>query len=422
ELDPDGCLRSLARALELIVQLDAGDIVGDTVDVFPSPKPARTIPFTPDWVNGFIGINCPAETQIAILEKIGCTIHEGKIAVPGFRNDLEDKADIAEEIARFYGYDKIPATPLQGLADGRLTETQQLQRQLSETLLALGCSEVQTYSFISPKAYDKLGLPPNCDERRSVVISNPLGEDTSVMRTTALPSMLEVLARNQNARNESAALFELATVYLPRGTEELPQEKQKLIIGLYGPDENYFSLKGIVEQLLARTGIAGYDVTAATDREAFHPGRTAKLTLDGKKFALLGEVAPAVQANFGIGTRVYVAVIDFDTLLNKRSAAKLYRQLPRYPAITRDLALVCDAATPVLALQKAIESAAGALLEKLTLFDVYTGSQIAAGSKGIAYSLRLRSAKGTLTDEEADVAVKRCTKALEKIGAALRIR
>jgi len=419
ELDPEGCVKVLTRALQLVQELDAGDIVGGIVDVFPSPKPARTIPFNPDYVNKFIGIDCPAEDQVAMLERIGCTVEENIIHVPSWRGDLTDKADIAEEIARLYGYDRIPAVPLRGLADARLTEEQQLQRLVSESLRGLGCSEIVTYSFSSPKAYDKIGLPADHWLRECIALSNPLGEDTSVMRTMAVPSMLETLARNYNNRNESAALYELATIYWPR-ENELPLEKQIICIGLYGSQADYFALKGIVEALLARVGISDYDITAETDDPTYHPGRAAALRFEGEWFAWLGEISPAVLENYGIGVRAYTAALDFNTLLAKRNANKTYKQLPRYPAVTRDLALVCDAETPVLGLQKAIQGACGNLLEQLKLFDVYTGSQIAAGSKSVAFSLRLRSAKGTLTDEEADAAVKRCVKALDKIGAKLR--
>jgi len=418
ELDPDSCARVLTRALQLVQELDAGDVVNGIVDVFPSPKPARSIPFDPDDVNKFIGIECPREEQIAILGRVGCKVEGDVVHVPSWRGDMKGKADVAEEIARFYGYDKIPAQPLRGLADARLTEEQQLQRLVGETLRGLGLSEIVTYSFISPKAYEKIRLPESY--RRSVVISNPLGEDTSVMRTTARPSMLEVLARNYNNRNENAALYELATVYYPTEAN-LPIEKQKIMIGLYGSGVDFFTLKGIVEELLDKTGLTDYDVQALTDDPTYHPGRAAAFFLeDGACLASLGEVSPAVQENFGLGTRAYVAGIDFNTLLEKRNPAKVYKQLPRYPAVTRDLALVCGADTPVLALQKAIQGACGNLLEHLKLFDVYTGSQIAQGSKSVAFSLRLRSAKGTLTDEEADAAVKRCVKALGKVGARLR--
>jgi len=420
ELDPADCAKVLARALQLVQELDAGDVVNGIVDVFLSPKPARTIPFTPEYVNGFIGIACPAEEQAAMLERIGCKVQGNQVRIPSWRGDMEGKADVAEEIARLYGYDRIPAVPLRGLADARLTQEQQLQRLVGETLRGLGCSEIVTYSFISPKAYDRICFPEDRRLRESVVIQNPLGEDTSVMRTTALPSMLETLARNYNNRNEAAALYELATVYHPRRGGKLPVEKQKIMIGLYGPGVDFFTMKGIVEELLEKTGLTGCDIQAVTDAPMYHPGRAAELICRDGHLALFGEIAPAVQENFDLGTRAYVAMIDFNTLLANRNPGKVYKQLPRYPAVTRDLALVCDAATPVLTLQQSIQGACGNLLEQLKLFDVYTGSQIAEGSKSVAFSLRLRSAKGTLTDEEADAAVRRCVKALDRVGAKLR--
>jgi len=420
ELDPSGCVRVIARALQLVKELDAGDIVNGVVDVFPTPKAARTIKFDPDWINGFLGIDCPTDEQIAMLERIGCTIENGVVTVPSFRNDLIAKEDLAEEIARFYGYNNIPSVPMRGLADAKFTPAQQLQNLIGETLRAQGLSEICTWSFLSPKGYDKLDLPADSFLRNSVVISNPLGEETSVMRTIPLPSMLDTLSRNYNNRNESAALYELATIYLPRGEEELPEERLVVTLGMYGPGVDFFTLKGVIEQLLSRIGVTGYDVIAIAEPYALHPGRAAALCIDGEEFAWFGEVSPTVQENYELGMRAYTATINFNVLLANSGSEVTYKPLPRYPAITRDLALVCPAEMPVLMLQKAIESGAGKLLEELKLFDVYTGSQIAEGKKSVAFSLVFRSAQGTLTDEEADAAVKRCMKALEKVGASLR--
>ncbi|MDR2647626.1 MAG: phenylalanine--tRNA ligase subunit beta [Oscillospiraceae bacterium] len=419
ELDANACLICLHRALELVELLEAGEIAHGIVDVYPTPPQANTIPFDPDYVNRFIGISCDSERQIAILQSIGCKMKDGTILVPTNRKDLEQKADIAEEIARFFGYDNIPSTPLRGLADGRVTPVQRLQRKISTVLLAAGCSEINTYSFISPKAYNMIGLPDDSPLRESVTIINPLGEETGVMRTTALPSILETLAHNYKNHNADAALFELATVYIPRGTEELPIEKQQVAIGLYGADADYFTIKGIADELLAQLGITGYDVRRGSD-PSYHPGRCAELLIDGAPFAVLGEIASQIAENYDLSARLYAAQIDFDTLFAQQNTARIYRQLPRYPAITRDLALVCDAAQPVLALQKIIEKAAGSLLEEIQLFDVYTGDQIAKGSKSVAFTLRLRSKDGTLTDEEADKIVARCLKNLTAAGANLR--
>lgn len=420
ELSPESCPVCLARALELVQQLDAGDVVNGVVDCDHSKKEQRTLPFDWQWVNHFIGIEVGPEEQKAILERIGFKVEDDTIYIPFFRNDIEHKADISEEIARFYGYGNIPNRMLTGVANAKLTPMQQLERVIHNTLLGCGLSEVSTYSFISPKAYDRICLPAESEKRRSVVISNPLGEDTSVMRTTALPSILDVLSRNYNNRNPQAAIYELAMEYTPRGTEELPLELPKAAIGMYGGDCDFYALKGVVEELLEACGVADYDVETVTDDPSFHPGRTARITKDGCEVALLGEIHPQVQENYEIGTKTYAAEVDINALLTLGDRQRVYHPLPKFPASTRDLAVVCTRETPVLALERTIGEAIGAILEEISLFDVYEGKQIEAGKKSVAFSLRLRASDRTLTDEEADAAMKRAVKALAKLGATLR--
>lgn len=420
ELSPESCPVCLARALELVQQLDAGDVVNGVVDCDHSKKEQRTLPFDWQWVNHFIGIEVGPEEQKAILERIGFRVENDTIYIPFFRNDIEHKADISEEIARFYGYGNIPNRMLTGVANAKLTPMQQLERVIHNTLLGCGLSEVSTYSFISPKAYDRICLPAESEKRKSVVISNPLGEDTSVMRTTALPSILDVLSRNYNNRNPQAAIYELAVEYTPRGEEELPLELPKAAIGMYGGDCDFYALKGVVEELLEACGVADYDVEALTDDPSFHPGRTARITKDGCDIALLGEIHPQVQENYEIGTKTYAAEVDINALLNLGDRQRVYHPLPKFPASTRDLAVVCARETPVLALERTIGEAVGTILEDISLFDVYEGKQIEAGKKSVAFSLRLRASDRTLTDEEADASVKRAVKALAKIGATLR--
>lgn len=420
ELDKTGCLRSLTRALQLVEELDAGDIVNGVIDCDYADKTPVTLPFEPEWVNNFIGINVSADEQKKILEKIDFKVENGIITSPSFRNDIEHQADISEEIARFYGYDKIPDRALSGVADGRYSSEQMLEIKVNEILLAQGLSEVCTYTFISPKEYDKLNLPQNSELRNCVKIMNPLGEDTSVMRTTAIASMLGVLSRNYNNRNASAALYELAPTYRSRGTEELPLEQEDIMIGIYGEKYDYFTLKGIVEELLDTVGIKAYDIERVSDNPIFHPGRTAALSVNGKPLATIGEIHPAVRENFSIGTRCFVAQISMTTLLEERETSKVYRSLPKFPAVTRDLAFVCDRELPVVKLEKEIAKAVGAHLENISLFDVYEGNQIGEGKKSVAFSLKLRSADKTLTDDDADSAMKKAIKALEKLGAALR--
>lgn len=418
QLDPNCCLVSELRALELVEMLGAGEVVCGLVDCYPNVKPIKTLPFLPDWTNDFIGIDVPAEEQKKILEKLGFEIKEDTLYSPSFRIDIEHQADISEEIARFYGYENIPDRALKGVAEGYLTDRQSYEKRMIEALLAMGITEICTYSFISPKYYDKIRLPE--EKRRSVVITNPLGEDTGVMRASALPSMMETLARNYSYRNLSASLFELATEYIPVDGQELPDEKTKIMIGIYGGGSDFYKLKGIVEALLSVSGISDYDVEAVNDNPSYHPGRTAKITKDGKTLAVFGEIHPIVRDNYSIGDRVYTAELDFEEMLKLRKTEIIYKSLPKFPATSRDLAFVCDRDIPVLKLHRLIEKAAGKILEKVTLFDVYQGEQIAADKKSVAFSLKLRAADRTLTDEEADSAVKKAIAALSELGAVLR--
>ncbi len=420
ELNPSSCRTCLERALQLVQMLDAGDVVNGIVDCYKTVKEQVVLDFDPDWVNGFIGIDVSADEQKKILENIGFEVKDGKIYSPYFRNDIEHKADISEEIARFYGYDKIPNRALTGEAKAKLTDEQVLERLVNSTLVSCGLTEISTYSFVSPKTLDKILVPADSDLRKLVVISNPLGEDSSVMRTTSIPSMLEVLARNYNNRNMDAALYELATEYISRGTEELPVEKQTAVIGMYGKDYDFYVIKGIVEELLDKTGVDGYDVEPLRTNPTFHPGRCAKLTVDGEELAVIGEIHPKVSENFGIGTRVYVASVSFEMIEKYRNANRTYTPLPKFPAVTRDLAFVCEKGLTVLTLEKAIKKAAGAILEDIALFDIYEGSQIPEGMKSVAFNLKLRSKDHTLKDDEADAAVTRAIEALKELGISLR--
>lgn len=419
-LDPDGCLMSLKRALQLVEELDAGDIVDGVVDVYPNPKQQTVIDFCPDWVNNFIGINVSADEQKKILTDLEFEVKDGKIYVPSFRSDVEHKADISEEIARFYGFDKIAVRELQGAADGGLDDFQKFEKLIVSRCIALGLSEIVTYSFISPKAYDKIALPSDSALRKCVVISNPLGEDTGVMRTSMIPSMMDTLSRNYNNRNLSAFLFENGKVYIPNGEDELPDENRTLSIGMYGDGIDFFTLKGKVEALFAAAGVVGYDVEPVTDNPTFHPGRTARFTVENEEVALLGEIHPDVAENYSIGTKVYVASISVDKLFKYQHTKRVYKPSPRFPALTRDLAVVCDRITPVLLLEKLIAKAVGKTLEHISLFDVYQGEQIEKGKKSVAFSLRLRAADKTMTDAEADEAMSKAIKALDAVGAELR--
>ncbi|MBQ6624664.1 MAG: phenylalanine--tRNA ligase subunit beta [Clostridia bacterium] len=420
ELSPESCMTILQRALELVNILDAGDVLSGIVDCYVNKAKKSVVKFEPDWVNNFIGINVSAEKQKEMLEKIGFTVENGEITAPYFRNDIEHKADIAEEIARFYGFHNIENRPLSGVANAKLTPIQQFTKNIDFACRSCGLDEISTFSFISPKGYDKIRLDKDSEKRNSVVILNPLGEDTSVMRTTPMISMMEILSKNFKSRNESVSLYEISTEYISNGLEELPDENQKICIGMFSSEYNFFVIKGIVEEILGVAGASDYDIEAVTDNSSMHPGRTAKFFKGDKEIALFGEVHPEVQKNFGISTKVYYAEIDLNNLFEISEINKQYKPLPKFPAMTRDLAFVCENKIPVLNLEKTIKKAIGPNLEEITLFDVYTGEQIAEGMKSVAFNLKLRSPERTLTDEEADCALKKAIDALGKLGIELR--
>ena len=419
-LDSETCIPAVMRACELVEMLGAGEVVGGMIDVDHSGYQPTKILLNPQWINQFIGIDVSREEMVTILEKIGCQMKGDTIIVPSFRKDLEHKADIAEEIARFYGYDKIPSTAIRGTAQGALTEYQKFERTVRETLLAQGCYEISTYSFISPKYYDKICLPADSPLRKSVVILNPLGEDTSVMRTIVIPSMMEILSKNYNNRNASASLFELSNEYIPVEGQELPDENPVITIGQYGGSCDFFSLKGIVENLLMVLGVSGVSVEAESNLPYYHPGRCAKILLQDRTLGTLGEIHPQVAENYGIDTRVYVARLDCRALFENRCQNKEYHPLPKFPATTRDLALLCDDSLPVQTIENAIRAGAGKLLERIDLFDVYKGKQIPEGKKSVAYNITMRSPDRTLTDEDVAQAMEKILNHLSTLGVSVR--
>lgn len=420
ELDATGCLKTLKRALELIELLDAGDIVDGIIDIDYSDKNPVKLPFEPEWVNSFIGIELSAEKQKEILEKIGFKIENNEIISPSFRNDIEHQADISEEIARFYGYDKIPTRKLSGVADGKLNKIQSIEKIISETLVSFGMNEIYTYTFISPKQYDRCLLNENDSLRESVIISNPLGEDTSIMRTTAVPSMLDILSKNYNMRNESVKLFEIAKKFKPTDKNNLPNETKDIVLGIYGEDFDFYTIKGLVEALCEKLGIKIDDVRRTQNNRFFHPGRVAEFISKDFSFAELGEIHPNIKKNFGIDVPCYIAVISLEKILELAKLEKVYIKLPKYPSVTRDLAFVIDRKIPVLLMKHEIKKATGNILNEINLFDVYEGSQIEQGKKSVAFSLKFRNMERTLTDEEADNAVKSAIASIEKLGGTLR--
>lgn len=425
-LDPEGCLRTLERAFELVELLGAGEPVRTHIDLNYNEKQRNRIPFDPEWINKFLGTDISREEMCDTMKMLEIEVDGDTCISPSFRIDLERPADLAEEVARIYGYNNIPSTVIKGVANASLTPKQKFRRTLENAMVAVGCYGILTYSFISPKYFDKIALPADSSLRKTVVISNPLGEDTSVMRTTTLPSMLETLSLNYKNRNAAVALYEIGKEYLPTAPDKLPEEPDRLTIGMYGDDADFFTLKGMVETILETAGL--HDCTykaCGTDAPfdeicALHPGRSAVIYAGETPIGYLGEVHPTVQKNYDIGTRTYVAKLLIDEMQPLAQTEITYQPLPKFPAITRDLSLVCADEVPVGDLQAAMKNAVGNILEQITLFDVYKGEQIAAGMKSVSFSIRMRSHEGTLTDEQADAAMKRVLKALKEHGATLR--
>lgn len=419
-LDPRNCYEAILRACELVELLGAGEVVDGIIDEAHFSAEPKKVKLEPAWTNEFLGIDVTRDYMVKVLESLSFKVEGDDVIVPSFRVDIEHKADIAEEIARIYGYNNIPTTVIRGVAEASLTPEQKFENKVNSTMLALGCSEVATYSFISPKYYDKLGLPADSGLRSSVKISNPLGEDTSVMRTTTLPSMLEVLARNYNNRNPKAWMYEIAKVYLPKGENELPEEKNKLTVGLYGGSADFYTLKGMIEMLLDSLNIGGWDIAVSRDAIPFHSGRCATISKDGVELGVLGEVHPLTLETYGIGAKAYLACFDFNALFAAQSQDKSYRALPKFPASNRDLSVVCDEDLPVIEIEKTIRQSVGKILEKVEFFDIFRGDQIGKNKKSVSYSIVMRAQDHTLNDEEADNAMKKVLKNLEKIGAVLR--
>ena len=420
-LDPNGCLRCLNRALELVQLLDAGDVVNGVVDVWTKKREERKVLLRPDMVNKLLGTQLEKQQMIDILLPLGFTMDGDYVVVPSERWDVERDCDIAEEVARYVGYNKMPSTIMTGVASARPTERQTFREKMLNTLVGYGLYEVETFSFFSRKSFDAINLPANDPLRNAVVISNPLGEDTSIMRTTALPSVMDVVARNYNARVAECAVFEDATVYLPHGgPDELPEEVESVVLAAYGPAYDYLAMKGLVEQLLETAGVKEVRYVRNAAGTTYHPGRCADIYVGQEKLGVIGELHPAVLANYGVKPRVVAVELNMDVLFAHRGGTALFQPLPKHPSTARDLALVADLEVPAAAIAEHIEKAAGSLLESLTLFDVYTGEHMAAGKKSLAYNLVLRASDRTLTDEETDNTVQNVLKSLEEIGVVLR--
>ena len=419
-LDPMMTVPAVQRACELVEMLGCGDVLNGTIDVINYVPEEKTLPLEPEKINRLLGTDISKEDMVKYLNRLEIPVEGDTILVPSFRPDLNLMADIAEEVARIYGYDKIPVSQLRGSSEGSLSASQKYQRTIEQTMLALGCYEVMTFSFVSPKEYDRMNLPADSKLRESVKILNPLGEDTSVMRTSVLPSMLEVIKTNYNNRNPQGAFYEIGNEYIPTGPDTLPDENPQVTIGLYGENEDFYSLKGIVEGLLDAGNIRDWDIEPVSDDPTFHPGRTARILKDGEVLGIFGEVHPTVAENYGIGAKVYLGKFDLKTMFRLSDSVKTYKPLPKFPASTRDLSLLADKALPIIEIEKAIKKAISNILEEVKLFDVYEGAQVPEDKKSVSYSIVLRASDRTLTVEECDNAVNKIFKELSKINVNLR--
>ena len=421
-LDPLNTLPALQRACELVELLGAGEVVDGVIDVLNAIPQPTVLPLEPDKINALLGTDIPEAEMIRILQKLGFTVTDGAVTVPSWRGDVKEMADLAEEVARFFGYDNIPVTLMRGQTTmGGYSPVQQLERTLGQACRSCGFDEIITYSFISPSYYDKIRWPEDDPRRDSFRILNPLGEDTSIMRTTVLPSMLEILVRNRNNRNLAARLYEVGRIYLPGGPDGLAIEKRVLSLGMYGPGCDFFGLKGVVDAILETIRAEGARYVPCTDDPSYHPGRCARLFVGDTLVGVLGQIHPAAAKNYGVSDELFCAELSFEALSLVRGADPEYVPLPRFPAVSRDLALVCEERYTVGAIQEQIRAAAGELLREITVFDVYRGLPIPVGKKSVAFSLTFRADDRTLTDVDCDTEMDNIVAALNRaIGASIR--
>ena len=422
-LDPMNTLPAVDRACELVELLGAGEVLPGTIDILNYVPQPRVLKLEPDRINGLLGTDIAADEMVRILKKLDFQVEGDQVTVPSWRGDVIGMADLAEEVARFHGYNNIPTTLMRGQTTlGGFSEEEKLERQLGGMCRAMGYDEIITYSFISPTCYDKIRWAADDPRRESFKILNPLGEDTSIMRTTVLPSMLEILTRNYNYRNQNVKLYEVGRIYLPGGEDGLAVEDKILSMGAYGDDMDFFALKGAVEAILKdlRAEDVRFQVPSVPN-PSYHPGRVADVYVGEQYIGVLGQVHPLVARNYGVDAAFYCAELALNALMAAKGADPEYVPLPKFPAVTRDIAVVCDEAVTVGALEDCIRRGAKGLLKNVTLFDIYRGKGIPEGKKSVAFSLVLRADDRSLTAEEADQDVKSILETLEKeLGAVLR--
>ena len=426
-IDPNLCEIAAERACQLIEEIGGGKIVKGVIDVYENKRDEEIINLRPNKVNELLGTDLTVEQMVDYLERLGLTssVDENRleVKVPTFRLDLSIEADLIEEIGRIHGFHNISVKPLVGvLTRGEKPYEKIVEDRAKSVLQGLGLNEVMTYSFISPKAYDRINIEKNSPLRNYIELINPLGEDYSVMRTTLIPNILDLLTRNYNRGIKDCYVYEIGNIFIPKELplKDLPTEKKILAIGMYG-NVDFYDIKEVVEILFDRMGIKGLEYVPEKKDPTFHPNRTANILYNGKNMGILGEIHIDVMEKYDIDTRIYIAHLDFDEIIKETKMEKKYKPLPKYPAIMRDIALVVDNEVLVGDIENIIWKHGEGLIEEVELFDVYTGDQIEEGKKSVAFSITYRSHSKTLEDEEVNAVQENIIKDLEnQLGAKLR--
>lgn len=422
DIDPMLTVPAVNRACELVELLGAGEVMDGMIDVLNYVPQPVTVKLEPERINALLGTDIPEADMIEYLRREEVPVVDGMIQVPSWRPDLRVMADIAEEVARYYGYNNIETTLMRGATTmGGYSDAQKLENAAGAAARAMGYSEIITYSFVSPASFDAIRIPTDSPLRKTVKLVNPLGEDTSIMRTVILPSMLDILSRNFAFKNKGVKLYEIGKIYLPVEGQKLPDEPKRMIFGTYGEHENFFTLKGEIDTILDQLNVHPATYLANTKNPSYHPGRCADIIIDGRKLGVIGQIHPLVAETYGIGGEVYVAELDFTGLQASLAPERVFHSLPKFPTVSRDLALVCEESMTVGMLEACIKKAGGKLLRSIQLFDIYRGPGIAPGKKSVAFSLELRADDRTLTDEDTTGVVNAVLEKLKNdLGVTLR--
>ena len=420
-LDAMMTVPAVQRACELVELLQCGDVMDGIIDIINYVPAPKTLELEPEKINRLLGTDISEEDMVKYLNRLEIEVEGRTIHVPSFRPDLNLTADIAEEVGRLYGYNEIPTTAFKNATQGGYSPFMLTESKAGALCRSLGYSEIITYSFVSPTIFDQIRLPSDSVLRNAIRIQNPLGEDTSIMRTIAIPSMLDILSRNNAYHNKNVKLYEIAKIYLPTEGQVLPEEPKMLVLGTYGQNTSFFSLKGELEAIFKGLNVKKAVYTAVNDNPTYHPGRCAKVTVDGVDVGYMGQIHPVVASNYGMDMDVYAVEVSLTKLYDLLLPEATYVPLPKYPAVTRDLALLCDESVTVGQAKEVIAKAGGKLLRDVQLFDIYRGTGVPEGKKSLAFSLILRADDRTLTDTDSEGVISKVLSAVQdKLGATLR--